>query len=199
MHNSYLTSKISFANIYGEMAHKLGMNADDIYKAFSIATNRILSAKYLKAGVGTGGGCHPRDNIALSFLAKKYKISFNIFENLMVAREKHMEWLGEIAYNESRTSGLPLIILGKAFKPESNIQTGSPAILLANILTEKGVEFSHFEFDYPLELQKAVYLIATQHTQYKEIKFPRGSIIIDPFRYINKTDGIKVISIGGKK
>ena len=197
LHNSYLTLKIAFANSYGEMAHKLGMNADDIYKAFTLATKKILSEKYLKAGVGTGGACHPRDNIALSHLAKKHNLSFNIFENLMTAREKHMEWLGSIAKNESKSSGLPLIILGKAFKPESNLQTGSPAILLANILKSKKVKFNHFEFDYPQKLPVAVYMLATQHKQYANLEFPKGSIIIDPFRYIKNRNGVKVISIGG--
>ena len=199
LYNTYITSKIVFANIYGEMAHKLDMNADDIFNALSRATDRIISTRYLKAGVGDGGGCHPRDNIALSYLAKKYNISYNLFESLMEAREKHMAWLAKLALKESKSNRLPLIILGKAFKPESNLQTGSPAILLANILTEKGVEFSHFEFDYPIELQKAVYLIATQHAQYTQIKFPKGSVVIDPFRYINKSDEIKIIAIGEKK
>jgi len=132
-------------------------------------------------------------------LAKKYKMSFNLFENLMKAREKHMEWLADLTCDESRSSGLPIVILGKAFKPETNLQTGSPAILLANILNDKGVEFSHFEFDHPEEMPIAVYILATQHTQYTQIKFPAGSIIIDPFRYIEKKDGITIISIGGKK
>src|SRR3989344_1414551 len=198
LYNTYITSKIVFANIYGEMAHKLGMNADDIYNALGRATDRIISTRYLKSGVGDGGGCHPRDNIALSYLAKKYKMSFNLFENLMKAREKHMEWLADLTCDESRSSGLPIVILGKAFKPETNLQTGSPAILLANILNDKGVEFSHFEFDHPEEMPIAVYILATQHTQYTQIKFPAGSIIIDPFRYIEKKDGITIISIGGK-
>jgi UDPglucose 6-dehydrogenase len=198
LYNSYLTLKIVFANTYGEMAHKLGMNADDIYKAFSLATNRILSPRYLKAGVGTGGGCHPRDNIALSYLAKKHKMSFNIFEHLMDAREKHMEWLAKLAKSESKSSKLPIVILGKAFKPESNLQTGSPAILLANILKGMGVRFSHWEFDHPKKLPVAVYILATQHAQYAEIEFPKGSIVIDPFRYISKKDGIRIVSIGGK-
>ncbi|MCX6704011.1 MAG: hypothetical protein NTZ07_01045, partial [Candidatus Woesebacteria bacterium] len=125
--------------------------------------------------------------------------SFNIFEHLMDAREKHMEWLAKLAKSESKSSKLPIVILGKAFKPESNLQTGSPAILLANILKGMGSQFSHWEFDYPRHLPVAVYILATQHFQYAKIGFPKGSIVIDPFRYISKKDGIGIISIGGKK
>ncbi len=197
LYNTFITSKIVFANTYGEMAHKLGMNADHIYQAFSLSTNRINSPKYLKPGVGDGGACHIRDNIAMSYLAEKTGLSFNIFEGFLAAREEHMEWLASLAKNESKSSGLPIVILGKAFKPETNIETGSSAILLANILKGKKVKFTHWGLDYPKRLPKAVYILASQHNEYLTLEFPNGSVIIDPHRYINKRDGIKIISIGG--
>ena len=87
------------------------MNVDHIYEALSLGTDRVISSKYLKAGVGDGGGCHPRDNIALSHLAKVNNLSSNIFEDLMIASEKHMKWLGNIFQGEIKKSGLPGIIL----------------------------------------------------------------------------------------
>jgi len=198
LYNTYITSKIVFANIYGEMAHKLDMNADDIYKALGRATDRIISTRYLESGVGDGGGCHPRDNIALSYLAKKHGISANLFEYLIDAREKHMQWLADLALEESNKSGLSLIVLGKAFKPESNLQTGSPAILLAHLLNDAGAKFKHYDLKLPKKLQKAVYMLATKHEKYPKLNYPKGSIVIDPFRYVPKEDGVKVISIGGK-
>jgi len=197
-YNTFITAKTVLGNIYGEFAHKLGMNVDDIYEALSLATNRLLSPKYLKSGVGDGGGCHPRDNIALSHLAQKYNLSFNIFDSLMTAREKHMEWLANVALEESKSSKLPLVILGKAFKPETNLETGSPAILMANILRNMKAKLTHYGLDYPEKLPKAVYIIATQHSEYTTLLFPKGSIIIDPFRYIKGIEGVKLISIGGK-
>ena len=197
-YNTFITTKTVLGNMYGEFAHKLGMNVDHIYAALSKATDRLISPKYLKSGVADGGACHPRDNIALSFLAKKIGLSFNYFDSLMAAREKHMEWLAELTCTTSKSSGLPIVMLGKAFKPESNLQTGSPAMLLANILKGKRIEFNHFEFDFPEELPIAVYMLATQHAQYAQLKFPTGSIVIDPFRYIEKKEGITVIPVGGK-
>lgn len=148
---------------------------------------------------GAVHNCHPRDNIALAHLADKYNLSFNIFEQLMAAREKHMEWLGQLLEEEVSESGLPAVILGKSFKPESNIETGSSAILLANLLKNKGLEFDHYEFDHPPKLGKAVYLIATNHQSYANLSFPEGSTVIDPFRFIPKQTGVKLIPIGLKK
>jgi len=198
-YNTFITTKTVLGNMYGEFAHKLGMNVDHIHQALSMATDRLMSPKYLKSGVGDGGGCHPRDNFALSYLANEHNLSFNIFEQLMVAREKHMEWLGQLLEQEMKASGLPGVILGKSFKPETNIQTGSSAILLSNILKNKGLDFEHYEFDHPAELPKAVYLITTAHQPYASLPFPKGSTVIDPFRIIPKQVGVEVISIGQGK
>lgn len=196
-YNTYITTKIVLGNMYGEFSHRLGMNVDHIYEALSRATDRIISPKYLKSGMSDGGGCHPRDNIALSFLANKIGMRFNYFDWTLEAREKHTEWLADLFIEEMTKNKLPGIILGKSFKPETDLQTGSPAILLANILKVRKIDFQHFEFDYP-KLTKAVYFIATQHQVYTTITFPSGSVVIDPFRYIKDQEGVRVIRIGAK-
>lgn len=194
-YNTFITTKTVLANTYGEMAHKLGMNVDDIYGALSLATDRLISPKYLQAGLADGGGCHPRDNIALSYIAKRINLSHNIFEDIMAAREDHMDWLARLTIEESKKANLPIIILGRAFKPETNIETGSASILMANMITE--------DYNYPIkahvqdltELETAVYFIGTKHERYKNYKFPRGSVVIDPFRFLNPKN-ITYIPIG---
>lgn len=195
-YNTFITTKTVLANTYGEMAHKLGMNVDDIYTALSLATDRIISPRYLQAGLGDGGGCHPRDNIALSYIAKKIDLSHNIFEDLMAAREDHSDWLARLAIETAREADLPLFLLGRAFKPETNIETGSPAILIANIIGK--------DYGYPLEvhaedmkeLPVGAYFIGCRHDRYKKYDFPAGSIVIDPFRYLPKIAGVEYIEIG---
>jgi UDPglucose 6-dehydrogenase len=198
-YNTFVTMKTVLGNIYGEIAYKLGANADDIHTALSMATDRIISPKYLKAGMGDGGGCHPRDNIALSFVANKLNLSFDIFNALMKAREAHTEWLANLIIEKHIDTGLRVVVLGKSFKPETNITAGSPSMLLSNILTEKGIE--HLRYDpyidnTPLEDFQAIYFVATMHDIFVGKRFPQGSIVIDPFRYIPDQDGVDVIRIG---
>ena len=195
-YNTFVTTKIVLGNIYGEFSHKLGMNVDHIYEALSRATDRIISPKYLKSGMADGGSCHPRDNIALSFLASKIGLSFNYFDSTLEAREKHTQWLADLFIDAMTAHNIPGIILGKSFKPETDLQTGSPAILLANILRQKKIKFKHYEFDYPGQLPVGVYFIATQHRRYRKLTYSTGSVIIDPFRYINPQSGVKIIGIG---
>jgi UDPglucose 6-dehydrogenase len=165
-----------------------------------MATDRLLSPKYLQAGMGDGGGCHPRDNIALSWLARDCGLSFDFFTALMQARERHCEWLATViqqrryVYTHTSVSILPVFLLGRSFKPETNIETGSPAILLSRILRDKGIPHSSQEDVTPTA--RGLYFIATKHERFRKLKFPEGSIVIDPFRYIPEQEGVKLISIG---
>jgi UDPglucose 6-dehydrogenase len=195
-YNTFITTKTVLANLYGEAAHRLGMNVDDIFKAVSLSTRRLLSTRYLEAGMGDGGGCHPRDNIALSWLARENDFSFDFFDALMTARQNHCEFLAGLIEEEwERASyALPVVILGRAFKPETNIETGSPAILLSNLLERRGIR--HQSLDDHVFLEPAIVFIGCKHERYKSLHFADGSVVIDPFRYLAPQDGVKLISIG---
>lgn len=192
-YNTWITAKTVLANAWGEMSHRLGMNFDDMYRAWLLSTKRLVSPRYMNSGVGDGGGCHPRDNIALSYIADKVGMSHNIWEDLMAAREAHMAWLGGLGVHEANRAKLPLVILGRSFKPETNIETGSPSILMANLL-----DYGYTHVDDLEVYKKAVYIIGTRHERYKSIDFPKGSVVIDPFRYIPERVGIKNMPIGGR-
>jgi UDPglucose 6-dehydrogenase len=142
-----------------------------------------------------GGGCHPRDNIALSWLAEDVGMSHNQWEDLISAREDYEEWHAKVAYETSVEHELPLVLLGKSFKPETKIETGSPAILMSNLLKEHGIIHQHYE-DIDGIPQKAVYFIATQHDRYKDMTFPQGSVVLDPFGIIEDQPGITVKRLG---
>lgn len=148
-YNTFIGLKIAFANTMMELCEKTGADVDDLVDALSLADRRLLSPAYLRGGMGDGGGCHPRDNIALSWLAREVGLSYDLFESLMVCREKQTEWLAEQISEASwehasdNATPAPIEILGKAYKPETNLTVGSPATLLANILKEQDVSFTH--------------------------------------------------------
>jgi len=193
-YNTWITAKTVIANLWGEIAEKTGMNFDDIFKAWSVSNKRLLSPRYMQAGMGDGGGCHPRDNIALSHIAEQVGLSHNIFEDLMLAREATEEWHAQVAMLEADVQKLPLTILGRSFKPETNIETGSPAILMANILAEHEYPFTHVESAETLP--KGVYFLGTRNETYKTYQFTPGSVVIDPFGYIEEQEGVTVKRLG---
>lgn len=193
-YNTWITAKTVIANAWGEMCEHLGMNFNDMKRAWDLADRRLISPHYMSAGMSDGGGCHPRDNIALSWLANQIGMSHNIWDDMITAREDYEFWHAELAADTADEYNLPLVILGRAFKPETDIETGSAAILMANILERWGTEFLHVNDLDPLI--KAVYFIATKNDRYKNYRFPAGSVVLDVFGYIPDQDGVTVRRLG---
>lgn len=203
-YNTFIGMKIAFVNTLMEICHhSLNTNVDAITDALKLATDRLISTSYLSAGMGDGGGCHPRDNIALSWLAQELDLKYDWFEGVMMAREKQTEFLADLIekiYKEKNFM-YSIHILGKAFKPETNLTTGSPAILLANILKERGIKVNHedpiIDGHDCISSPNTIYFIATKHEVFKTYvnQFPKGSIVIDPFRYLDFSENPDVTYI----
>lgn len=195
-YNTFIGMKIAYANTMMEVCHKIGADVDAVTQAMSLATERLISGKYLSGGMGDGGGCHPRDNIAMSWLAKKLDLSYDFFESLMLGREQQTEWLADLIQEHEG----PITILGKAFKEQTNLTVGSPAILLKNILEERGAEVTmydpHIDEGAPNLEDPQVFFIGTKHSEFLDYSFPQGSIVLDPWRYIPDQEGVRVIRIG---
>jgi UDPglucose 6-dehydrogenase len=144
-YNTFIGLKIAFGNTMMELCEKTGADVDDLVDALSLATDRVISPAYLRGGMGDGGGCHPRDNIALSWLAREVGLSYDLFSALMECRERQTEWLVDLIQDEQNSTAefRPIEIMGKAYKPETNLIVGSPALLLASMLSERGISFTH--------------------------------------------------------
>ena len=206
-YNTFISTKIAMINTLMETCHNLpNTNIDDISKAFSMCTTRLISDKYLYGGMGDGGGCHPRDNIALSYLAQKLNLSHNWYDNIMRQREKQTEWLADLIISEKFE--MDINILGKCFKPETNLTLGSPSLLLKNILEERGehvkiwdpyvdsMDMKNVSLEMEWETKPQLFFIGTKHEAFKHFYFYPGSVIIDPFRYLKIKNGAKYIPIG---
>jgi len=203
-YNTYISSKIAFANTVMEICHKTpGANVDSVTEALKLATTRLISPQYMSGGMGDGGGCHPRDNIAMSWLARGLNLSYDLFDSLMKCREEQTEWLADLIDDQMIAHrDLRVIILGYAFKPGTNLMVGSPAVLLKNLLDERGINatvIDHHIAGYPQTVSHAgIYFIGCKHPEYADMTFPRGSVILDPHRYVSKelNTGSEVIYIG---
>jgi len=168
---------------------------------------------------GISNNCHPRDNIALSWLSRKLGMTFDFHEAIMMAREKQTDFLANLVekyrkvgiysaedftVKEYRT--LPVVILGKAFKEQTNLEVGSPAILLKNILAERGIEAEMYDPWVDKAEDKTVnpyangpakcFFIGTHHAVFRDYKFPAGSVVIDPWRMIPEQPGVFVFGVG---
>ena len=156
--------------------------------------------------MGDGGGCHPRDNIALSYLADKLNLSYNWYDGIMSQREKQTDWLADLIV--SKKFEMDINILGKCFKPETNLLLGSPSLLLKNILEERGekvkiwdpyvdsMDMKNVSQEMEWETKPQLFFIGTKHEAFKHFYFYPNSVVIDPFRYLKLGNDVKYIPIG---
>ena len=87
-YNTFISAKVGLVNMIQDFAMKIGnINVDVVTNALARSTMRIMGPKYMTAGMGDAGACHPRDNIALRWLAKEYNIGYDLFDTVMHARE----------------------------------------------------------------------------------------------------------------
>lgn len=187
-YNGVISAKIVLANWIGEICEKTAADADEVHTALSHAVDRLWSPRYFRAGMGDGGGCHPRDNIALSWLAERLDLSVDVGGWATRAREAHCRWLAEIAKQWEAMTGLPVLVVGREYKPETNLRNGSPSRLLA--------ELGRFTIiDEPFDCA-AVYVIGCQHQRYADHAWPAGSVVVDPFGYIDDQPGVTVHRVG---
>ena len=174
-----------FANTLAEITTVRGGNVDEITDALSIATTRLMSGKYLRAGMGDGGGCHPRDQIAMSWLADDAELSVDIFGWLARARDSQTKRQAELIKQYSLESGLPVCLLGWAYKPDTSLAIGSPARLLGSFLENESISFTVFDpFVFPdvtLPNNPALFFVSTNHSNSLNLELPPGSIVIDPW------------------
>lgn len=200
IYNTFISTKLSFANTVMEMCHKLpGTHADEVVRALGLATDRIISTRYMQGGMGDGGGCHPRDNIALSHLSRRLDLSFDWFENIMMQRERQTEWLADLI--EQHAKGRPICLLGKAFKAGTALETGSPSVLLATILNERGHTVEAWDpYIDPPEARPVgharCYFIGTRHDTFQTFPFESGSVVLDPWRFVQVPDQVELVPIG---
>lgn len=88
--NCYLTTKISYANMVGDIAYGLGCDADKVLQA--IGADSRIGGKYLKPGFGFGGPCFPRDNRALAKCGEEVGVDALISKATDLMNEKHLEY-----------------------------------------------------------------------------------------------------------
>jgi UDPglucose 6-dehydrogenase len=219
-YNTFISAKVGIVNMIQDFAMRIGnIDVDVVTDALAASTMRIMGPKYMKAGMGDAGACHPRDNIALRWLAQEYNLGYDLFDTIMLAREQQARNLAEFLFDTSSSTGLqlPIVIHGKAYKPNVPYCIGSYSTLVGHYLKGMGVEVKYVD---PLADdrtdcvdsvdQPALILMAhnrqvtygytgAQAQDLDYFKFCPGSIIVDPFRQAADRPDIKVIHYGNTR
>ena len=217
-YNTFISAKVGLVNMIQDFAMKIGnINVDVVTDALSRSTMRIMGPKYMTAGMGDAGACHPRDNIALRWLAQEHDIGYDLFDTVMHAREIQARNLAMFLVDQAEKTGLPIVIHGKTYKPNVEYCIGSYSTLIGHYIKEAGHQVVYVD---PLadDANEVVTDVATPAVilmaHNRKITygytgndvgdpdyfvFKEGSVIVDPFRKEADRTGMTVIHYGNTR
>jgi len=244
-YNTFISAKVSLVNMIQDVAEKQGnINSELVCDALANSDRRIMGPGYMKPGMGDGGACHPRDNIALRYMAENLGLGYDLFDAVMLSREvqaenmakKLVELASDVHPVYGEVPAMPIIIVGKAYKPLVSYEAGSSSMLVGHYVEKMGTQLYYYDEicgEIPSQeiLDKpAVYLLAhnpeitygeqldsvpgwydnknvsqadealtVQTANGSQIKFAEGSIVVDPWRKLPSTMGIRVVHYGNTR
>ena len=178
-YNTFISNKIALVNMIQDVAHKLGnMDVDKVTQSLAKCTKRIVSPAYMKAGMGDGGACHPRDNIALRWLAKELDLGYDIFESIMTAREKQAETMAKAILQHGKN----IYFTSDSYKAGTTLVDGSYSLLVQHYVRQHGGNVAN-GFDTPVEVIVRVH-------ESDEVSADESTIIFDPWRTYPKAKNV---------
>jgi UDPglucose 6-dehydrogenase len=218
-YNTFISAKVGLANMIQDFAIKIGnIDVDVVTNALARSTMRIMGPKYMTAGMGDAGACHPRDNIALRWLAEEYEIGYDLFDTIMRAREVQAENMAKFLVVQAQKHNLPIVIHGKAYKPDVPYCIGSYSTLVGYYVKQTGHKIWYVdpladdttdiigETNHPAVVLMAHNRAITysnvdgDHADHFYYEIVQGSVIVDPWRKL-PTDmpGMTVIHYGNTR
>jgi UDPglucose 6-dehydrogenase len=207
-YNTFISTKISIINMIQDVAQKQGnIDVDVVTDALAKSTQRIMSPQYMTAGLGDGGACHPRDNIALRYMAQELELGYDLFDSIMNAREIQAKNLAQELVNHAKRLNYDICIHGKAYKPKVSYLEGSYSLLVGHYCEELGIMpkyIDRYTGDNYQPTDACVFLMAhsasVTYSQTDELycEIPPGSIVVDPWRKIS-SDSSTVIHYGNTR
>lgn len=214
-YNTFISAKISLVNMIQDVAEKNGnINVDVVTDALKHATQRITGPRYMTAGMGDSGPCHPRDNIALRYLAERLNLGYDLFSAIMQSRDGQAKNMANKLIELSTVNDFPIIIHGRTYKPYVEYTAGSYSELVGHYVEQSGLTVKYADpltNDIVEDGTKGIILMAHNASvtyfgtgvEVKKDSFyfkpGKGSIILDPWRNLTPTNDYSVIHYGNTR
>jgi UDPglucose 6-dehydrogenase len=137
--NAFLMTRISFINEIANVCEAVG--ADVVEVARGVGLDRRLGPHFLRAGIGYGGSCFPKDSLALKQLASNSGYHFQLLSAVIEVNElQKRRVISKLQKHLGKLRGKKVALLGLAFKPGTDDMREAPSIVLASRLLAEGAE-----------------------------------------------------------
>lgn len=163
--NSFLATKISFANAIAKLSEKTGANGPDVLQAIGLDSR--IGPKFLNAGAGYGGSCFPKDVKALIAIAKGYGYNFTLLKDVEeINKDATDSIIEKVKKLTGSLKGKTIGVLGLSFKPDTDDMRDAPSIIVINHLVKMGANVKAYD---PIAMGNA-------KNKIKGIKFCKDSL-----------------------
>ncbi len=142
--NAFLATKIAFVNEIANLCERMGATIDDV--SLGIGLDPRIGPAMLRAGLGYGGSCFPKDVRALDFQSTANGHSFELLRSVITVNNRQ-RLLPLLSLKETFgiLQGVPVAVLGLSFKPDTDDTRDSPALDLIPLLVEEGAEVRAYD------------------------------------------------------
>ena len=179
--NAFLATKITFINEMADLCEVVGANVQDVSRG--IGLDGRIGKKFLHAGPGYGGSCFPKDTLALLKTAEDYDSPTRIVEAVVMVNESRKRAMGRKVLDAiggiEGARGKKVALLGLTFKPNTDDMRDSPAIAVAQTLTDAGVEVHAYDPE-GMELAKPL--------------MPAVTMCANPYEAIEGADAVAIVT-----
>lgn len=142
--NSWHAVKVAFANEVGRVCVRMGISAAKVHEIFVSDTKLNISPYYLRPGGAFGGSCLPKDVRALQRIAADAGANTHLVDSLLRSNDAHKHMMFEIA-SRGMPEGGRILMIGLAFKAQTDDLRESPNVDLARLLLQAGYSLSIFD------------------------------------------------------
>jgi UDPglucose 6-dehydrogenase len=180
--NAFLAMKISFINAVSQVCERAGADIEDV--ARGIGADSRIGSRFLRAGIGYGGSCFPKDVAAFRSVAEELGYEFDLLaevERINVNQRQY--FLEKVHLQLGSMKGKRIAALGIAFKPGTDDVRESPALDVIRALLEEGCEITAYD---PVATESAKKQVQGLE---KRLKFT-----VDPYVAAKQADAVLVLT-----
>jgi UDPglucose 6-dehydrogenase len=164
--NAFLATKISFINEIANICEKVGANIEDV--AYGMGLDARIGPQFLKAGIGYGGSCFPKDTKALVQIAGNVDHRFELLEAVIKVNNKQQVKLVEKARKRfGNLQGKKVALLGLAFKPNTDDMREAASIVIVQELLKDGALVTAYD---PVAMENAKRVIGNEITYVSSVE-----------------------------
>jgi UDPglucose 6-dehydrogenase len=142
--NAFLATKISFVNELARLCEKTGTDIVEVARGMGMDSR--IGPEFLRAGIGYGGSCFPKDVKALIRIGGEHGVSMQLLRTVQEINQTQVTWfMGKVRNRLPGLAGKRIAILGLTFKPDTDDIRESPSLRVIPLLLDRQAQISAFD------------------------------------------------------